>query len=208
MNRAEAITEIQRGIGFRSDKQDEIISALAQAQELLEGGTSLPWFIISEDETINLVAENGTFTLPTNFIREVEETGEDSFSVNDLMYINKVDYTAAKSRFGLSTAGYPSCYALRRNSLVFFPAPDTDIEITWSYYAKQDSLSTASTNSWLDNIPYLLIGMAGKRVATQLRDMAAVSAFADMESTWAGNYLRKLTAREEANRQYALGSGL
>jgi hypothetical protein len=208
MDRTAAIADVHRGIGFRADQTDNIIAALAKAQDELETGTSLPWFIISEDETITLAAGSGTFTLPTNFIREVEDEGLDSFANSDLSHLDRVDYDMALAQYGDSTYSYPLVYALRKDSLQFFPVPVTELTLTWSYYARQDSLLSATTNAWLDRFPHLLIGMAGVDVASNLRDATAVAKFSKQVNDWRPLLIREMSAREMSNRRYAMGSAL
>lgn len=209
MTRDEAIAEIKRGIGYRSDKTDEIIAKLVMAQEEMERGKSLPWFLVSEDEDIEIAGGDPAVALPVNFIREVDDTGLDTFYHNDNIHLNKMDYSAALAKYqNVPFRDYPSAYAIRKNTIVFFPTPDVDMTLTWSYYAKAASLSAAAGNAWLDNFPYLLIGKAGKAIAANLRDVNAVSYFADMERTWMPIYFNELAAREEANTVTAVGQYL
>lgn len=212
MLRSAAIAEIQRGIGYRSDKTDEIVAKLQAAQRELEGASTLPWFLLLEDESIALTAGDGTFTLPSNFIREFEDLGFPGSVVistnTELIHVRKLDYDEAYSVYAGADAGTPLVYALRKSTLEFFPAPLVDTTLYWSYYAKASTLNSDIENVWLANVPDLLIGMAGRAIAEDLRDPDAVAKFGARETLWKTWLLREMASREAANRTYGLGSSL
>lgn len=211
MTRDEVVTEIKRGLGYRSDKTDEIISKLRLAQIELEKGKTLPWFLILEDEEMTLIAGDGTFILPSNFIREVEDQGFPGqlFLTRDVDVVHpkKLPYDQAYSIYAGAEEGTPLVYSLRGSSLVFFPPPSEDITMFWSYYAKQDDLLTAATNGWTENAPDVLIGLAGMMIAGDLEHTSAQQKFAATYALASQSLFREIVARDEANMTYSLGGG-
>lgn len=210
MTRDEAIALVHRGLGFRSDQTQNIIASLVKAQTMLEHGEELPWFIVSEDETLSLSSATQSVDLPANFIREVEDTGLNDFYVQDYSRLVKVDYDVGAAMYATATitSEFPRHYAIREASFYFWPAVSTDTTLVWSYYARQESLLSAAGNVWLDKVPYLLVAMAGKDLASDLRDISATQKFAADEQTWRRSYLNALAARQTANQPMSLGAAL
>jgi len=208
MTMNEVIAEIQRGLGYRSDKTDEIKSKLRLAQDELERGKTLPWFIVNEDETISLTAGVSTWTLPNNFIREVDDFGApySTFtSDGDVITLKKIPYDVGYATYGGADPGEIVAYSRRAGSLQFWPSPDEDTELTISYYAKQDNPATASTNAWSENAPELLIGLAGMKIAADLYDDRAMQKFTVMYAQAKDSLFKEIVAEDDANMQYSLG---
>lgn len=170
MLRSEAIGIIQRGLGFRSDLEDEIVAALQEAQRLVELGRTLPRFLLQEDESFAVTSGSADIALPEGFIRE--EKGETFFytdaTTNNRVYLEKFT-NLQRLRETLSTddieAGKPQAYYLRKATVAILPERDTSYTLTWSYYKKADLLDTDIENAWLEFAPDILIGKAGMSVA-------------------------------------------
>lgn len=207
----EVIAEIKRGLGYRSDKTDEIKAKLYLAQQELERGQTLPLFIVLEDETISLSADVGTWELPSNFIRELDDFGApySTFTVDgDVVNLKKLPYDVGYAQYSGADAGAPVAYSRRANTLRFWPTPDEDTTITISYYAKQDDPRTASTNAWSENAPGLLIGLAGMMVAADVEHDRAEAKFARIYALARKSVFNEIVAQEDANMQYSLGGAL
>lgn len=215
MDRDQAVQEVAQGLGMRRDLGDLIIQRLIQAQTSLEGGRSLPWFIINEDSPIELVADQYQYDLSDAFIREVDDFGQRSspyltFGTGDSSHVNKVDYDDAVAQYGFSSAsGTPAVYALRSNSIFFWPTPDQAYSYRWSFYQKQASLAnnvSEDENAWLKHCPYLLIGKAGKYMSRVTRDPDSYKLFDDQEREWTDWLTREMAAREQANQVVVMGA--
>jgi hypothetical protein len=207
MLRSEVITEIQNGLGFRSDKEDEIILALRQVQVEMEGAHTLPWFLLEEDQTLSITAGNPSVSLPTGFIRIPEEERiylVDS-STNHVSYLERYDFDRAKEYFSTRTITESRGYALRKDSIYVFPTPTVDTTLYYSYYKKDDVLTVDIENQWLANVPYLFVGKAGGIVAKQLRDADAVGIFGQMEQKWFKWLMDEIAARDMSDRPMAVG---
>lgn len=217
MLRSAAATIIKRGLGFRTDLDDEIVSALQQAQRLLEQGRSLPDFLKEEDATLTVTSGTGDIAFPTGFIREIQ--GE-TFHRTDATTgrIVKLEKFIDLSLIGQTLVtpetdpGAPVAYYVRKASFAFFPERDADYNLTWSYYKKADELTSDIENAWLANSPDTLIGRAGMLIAEDLGSDPGMKAryekFKNLHDiAWRGMF-SETVLREEANYPAAMGSRL
>lgn len=208
MTMDEVIAEIKRGLGYRSDKTDEIKAKLRLAQDELERGKTLPRFLINEDESIALTADTNTWTLPSNFIREVDDFGDPNSqfdSDGDIVNLERLPYDVGYSRYGGADAGSVVAYSKRGSTFVFWPTPDEDTTLTISYYAHADDPATASSNAWSENAPGLLIGLAGMMIAADVHDDPAQQKFAVQYAQAKDSLFKEIVADEDANMSYSLG---
>lgn len=212
MNRSAAVARIQRGLGFRSDRSDEIVSALKEAQRLLERGTTLPYFLLQEDESLVFPSGTAGVTLPSRFLREKDGEGPHfTTTENKRLYLEKIDQYTADVRFFDADAGKPIAYVLRKNTIIAYPERDTSYTTTWSYYQGAVSLDNDVENAWLEEeygAPEVLIGAAGISIAKDLRNAPAVELFTLMfNAAWRG-MLGDMFEREAENLPLAMGSKL
>lgn len=214
MTKDDVITRIKRGLGFRTDLDDAIVDALVEAQMLLEGATTLPWFI---EKAATLYTSNdglisGTVAasvpLPSDFIRIVEDEGFRYLETSEQngLWLHRRPYDESRTYYLEDDAQAPIAYTLRGASIVFFPAPDEVYPLDWTYYAKQEALTgTAATNQWLINVPYLLIGMAGRTVAKDLEYTESAAKFEIQMLTWRDWLQREMAMREQAHMPRKMG---
>lgn len=201
MTRDEAVARIKLGLDFRTGTVDDanLVARLVESQRLLEKGKDLPRFLRQEDQTLIVEAEDGTVTLPTGFLREVD--GEGPAWTNEYgqrVGLEKMRMEEAQLRFDTVSAGRPRAYVIRKTSLFFFPIADAEYELSWSYYKSATALSTGSTeNEWLANAPEILIGHAGMRYAKDLGNVEAAERFLELfneawNAQFAEDYEREL----------------
>lgn len=187
MLRDEAVARIQRGLGFRTDKAAEIISALQEAQRLLQTGKTLPRFLLTRAQPLAVVAGTATVALPDDFLRRATEEPdiyyqEDSQSIPRWTQWRKL-VDAAKAYEPLDR-GAVQIAVLETSTIRFYPTPDQSRTVYWNYYKKAALLTTNVENEWLDddNMPEAIIGVAGGIIARDLSDDKALALFMDMES--------------------------
>jgi len=212
MLRSAAVTQIYRGLSFRnsSTKLDNaIIDALQQAQSDLEQGATLPtWIITYDDTSIAGVAGVNNAALPASFLREVEDEplfllDEDG---NETYELERGEYNQLRSVWrGITSRSTPYAYARRSNEIVVFPTPNVDWTLKWGFYAKQTLLDNDVENAWLKNVPYLMIAMAGLKVAADLQDVAATAKFQALFNRHNGKYLADIVVDEMAGRTFIMG---
>jgi hypothetical protein len=212
MDRDTAVIRIRRGLSFRStDRNDEIIDALKEAQRELEGAKTLPWFMIEEDATLSLLADASTVSIPDGFIKEVEDEGiRYTDDDGDVHFLTKKPFDEAKTFYARATsteiAQGPVAYSLRKSTIYFWPSPVTSaFTFTWSYFKAATLLTTNVENVWLANVPDLLIGRAGMIIAHDLRDVDAKTGFTDMYKFWRAWLDARIAEREDAGMPRAMG---
>jgi hypothetical protein len=207
MDRDTAVARIQQKLGFRTDLVSQIQQALQDAQDQLERGATLPWFLIQEDQTFVITpsvpasATPQEYALPTTFIRDVDEQDGtlrwQKQKPGPQVFLERLDYAVAEKRFYGKTVvtydegvviipsedtqfspGTPIAYVVRANTVRIYPGPDITYNLLWSYYAHDDNITGSNmTNNWLTFAPYLLIGEAGSLIAEDTRDKEAFDAF-------------------------------
>lgn len=180
MLRSLAVARIQQGLGFRSDRAEEIISALQEEQRDLEKGKTLPRFLLVEDQALSLLTGENAVVLPTGFIRRFDMPRYTPLSSTVPVFIPWRTYDQAFRAYIQSDPAGPKVAALRQASVYFFPEADRDYDLTWTYYKAADLLTADIENAWLLNAPELLIGGAGMRIAKDMRNQSAIQLFSDI----------------------------
>lgn len=181
MTRDEAVTRIQEGLGFRTDRATTIIARLQEAQRNLERGKTLPKFLLVEDQTLSYLTGTSTVDLPDNFLRRADKDLRYLPSTSDrYQFVPWKSFDDAYKAYANSDPAGPKVAVLRNDSIYFFPAADRDYTLYWTYYIKDEILDTNIENIWLANAPDLLIGFAGARMARDLRNKSAESLFGTM----------------------------
>jgi hypothetical protein len=209
MLRSLAVARIQRGLGFRSDLEDEIISALQEAQRLLELGRTLPFFLLQEDEALSITSGSGALALPTGFIREKDDEGPHLVDDDGKLYfMEKMDFERAKLTFDSDDPGRPLAYVLRKATMLVYPERDTTYDGTWSYYKGADVLTSDIENAWLQYAPETLIGAGGLIIAKDARNPSAVQIFSEMLGVANAGQFAESILRDEANKPRNMGSNL
>lgn len=212
MNRATAVSTIQQLLGFRSDLETEIITALQQAQVELEAEAELPWFLVSEVSQITTTVDESRVPLPTDFIKEAsEEEGGglflfDSAADEDEQWtpLEKVNLSAIRAMYQ-SSDGTPAVYALDDQYFRLGPIPDDAYVLKMIFYQKDDILDSNIENKWLSKAPEILVGIAGRKIAEAVRDAGALQTFANMEARGRKRLEDFAVARQEEGRTRQMG---
>src|SRR5262245_49014125 len=187
MDRSTAIQRVKDGLGFKSGTSldSRIVSRLSEAQRKFEKGQTLPKFLIVEDFSDTLAAGTHTIPKPTGFLRMVEDQ-RPHFTAADsdvpVFLTRKTNYADAIQDNIRETDDptKPSVYVIRKTVIDFINTADIDYEIVFSYFKAGDDLLTNTSNVWLDNIPELLIGESGRRIAADARNKTAMDLFTTM----------------------------
>lgn len=207
MDRDTAVARIQEKTGFRSDRVAEITNALQEAQDELEKGQTLPWFLLQEDQIFTItppvtpVATPLEVTLPSGFIKESDDQEGNlrwpQTTPGPSVFVQKMDLKEAETFFfaqrrvwwddgvqvvqpaaNTLVAGVPTVYVLRKATIRVYPGPDKVYNLLWNYYTHDSRLDASNvTNQWLTYAPQLLLGRAGIMFASSVRDSDAVSYF-------------------------------
>ena len=210
MNRTAAVNRIKQGVGFRSDLDTVIISALQEAQRELEGGQTLPWFLLQEDQTFAITTVNlGAVPLPTGFLQFHKDEGPRTVDPTTLTdrFLTAKPYDEAKEFYKTTENGPPLAFTLRSTTVKFWPTPDAAYNVTASYYKRAALLDSDIENAWLADTgcPDLLIARAGLIVAVDLENETSTKKFAAMFTKWQSWLIAQMTDREESVAPRAMG---
>jgi hypothetical protein len=204
MFRAEAITIIKRGLGFRQTQDAAIIAALKEAQRDLELGQTLPNWLLEFDVPVIVAADTGLATTPPGFIRLHED-----YPVWHQPYVGANLIELGRKRG--NEAGLPyhknvPYFVLRdKETLEFVPPLATDSLAYVTYYKGAALLDSNLENEWLKFAPNYLIGLAGAKVAGDVRDKGAMEKFGIMAKIGSRGLLGDIIEDELAGRPLILG---
>lgn len=199
MLRSEAIADIQRTLGYRSDKHDEIVLTLKKAQNQLETGLTPPWFL-EEEEPLATVGGQPRVALPDDFWVERDPGPHIGGS-----FLIKRGEREAILAHGKSSGSQPSIYTLQPAHLKLYPIPDAAYTITFPYYKHDTVLDTDIENGWLKHAPLVLIGSAGVLLAADLRNATAMAKFSEQLQTGQELMYRQQGQHETANYRVVMG---
>ena len=213
MTRDEAVTIIQQQLGFRTDLTASIITTMKLAQQQLEVGPTLPWFLLSEKSFILTAAEEERVPVPTEFIEEYEESAlvyvpDDTTAEHVILGKRDLD-TLLKEFSSVNDPAItrePQFYAIRGVYFILFPTPDDIYRIQMTYYKKGLSLDTNIENVWLKHIPYLLIGKTGGMLPAPIKTDKMMVQFQTWENEGRLTIFGKDESRTHTGRDdYAMG---
>lgn len=185
----------------------KIITEMKFVQEqLLENAIILPWFLISEFETISTTANEERLPIPPGFLREHEECSLWIYNTSAVRWdpLTRDDYDFLSNKF--PTAGTPSNYALDGAYFRLKPTPNDIFTIRTRFYLRDTTLSSNIQNNWLLYASDLLVAEVGKLMSINyLKDVELGKVFiADI--TRAQNRLGIVDeARKHTNRDYMMG---
>lgn len=214
----ELVTRIARRVRRKAESgsnfHTEIIDELLHAQNKLEEGVTLPWFLHVEEtesqaadiETIDVVAE-----LSSTFIRFLDD--------DPLLFLNPAatanaelleitqnsEFRIMKQRFP-ETGLLPKEFVLIGKDIFIRPIPTQAITYTVRFYRKDPTVPLeGATTLWSTNFSDLLMNMAGKEIAWTLRDDTAVKKFETDFAFAYLQYIKAVTARENAGQLHVMG---
>lgn len=219
MQGSEAVSRIKEGLGFLSGSHHDnrIIARLNEAQREFEKGKSLPKFLLQEDETLALAADEHEIALPTGFLRVFDDEKPHYLPTNSTIpvFLTRKYYTDAalayqQYRSGAVeiTARAPEVYVIRKSTIDFLAPADDDYTITWSYFKAADAITSGAENEWLASVPELMVGEAGLRMARDVRDADAIAIFKDMRDMAYRAFLSEMVVEEIADGPIEMGAGL
>lgn len=215
MNCSQALDLLMSRLGNRTQptlRSTCLLEMVLAQQTQLEGGLTLPWFLLSEELTTQTPSDGveRRVSLPTDFIREAEEQAllivADDGSEKEVV---KDDYDILVQKHGYDAQStLPLEYALSGNYIHLFPIPTVQRTLRMRCYIRdavpQDS--TGSENNWLKYAADLLIAETGIVIASQhLKDPETAQTFVGMQTRARDRLFKASVARDEANRMRSAG---
>lgn len=194
-------------LGARTDAitRASCLLEMELAQTRFESEAFLPWFLLSEDATVNTVADERRIEVPADFLREHDD-GHLFVLGADGKYtaLAKGDYDTLLNDYGFDGTGeYPEAYSLVGDYFALFPIPTQIVQLRLSKYFARDvaPLDEGTENKWLKHVPQLLLADTGLVMASQhLRDADVIQMFSAQRTEAYQALMNFNTAREEANR--------
>lgn len=213
MTGAEALTMLMARLGGRTNTtlRANILLEMKQTQKRLERGPFLPWFLITDDDSLTLTANSRIRALPTNFLRELDEEGLVEIQDEDDEWVSctKEDYDYLYGKYGSDeTSELPLEYALVGSDLHFFPIPEVASPIRLSYYgAATDIADDSSEPAWLKYAADWIMGETGIIVASLhvREDADVVGYFTSLAKAGRDAVYAAHIARQEANTNRNMG---
>ena len=219
MIRSEAEDQIRETLGRTgTDLRTEIIFAMNLAKRQLEGAPELPWFLLTEVSSVTCTAGDERLQVPTKFLREAEEdSGLFIYNTSDLdadnpdewIALQKWDNETLRDNYSDQTVALdqPTHYALVGDYFKLYPVPDEAYTLKMIYYSQDTDFSSGSDteNEWLKWAPDVIIGKAGKWVATRKRDIKARKMFEEDYREALARMMIENEARRQANWTQGMG---
>ena len=209
MTRDEAVTRMQRSLGFRTGLVTTLRDALVDAQSLLELEAFLPWFLLTEIASITTTANEERVPLPSNFLQEFEDGTLyffDSSAAADEQYTplakDDIDFLR-KELPGEGTE--PLAYGMDDSYFRLFPTLTAAVTLKIIYYKEDTKLTSNLENKWLKYAHDVMRGKAGMEVAGDVRDDKAFAIFQKLHDEGMVRLIRQDEARRSANRRYVMG---
>ncbi len=209
MDATAAISRIKRGLGFRTDLDTEILSALNEAQRELEQGKTLPRWLLVEDATLTLLANSNTVNLPDNFLRRSGRIRYTTQYSQLPAWVSWKGLDDTLEAYDVVEMGAPRVAVLRNTTIYFAPTSENNYTLTWDYYKRATALTAGGdTNEWLadTNMPELLIGTAGIKMALDTRDKDALAIFSRMQTQAKDALFKEIILQDELDTPRVLGA--
>jgi len=214
MNFDEMIDVVGRRLGNRTDLDTWILSEMKLAQDALEDGDVIPWFLqTTADVTITNGTEYGTGPLPTGFIQEIEEEGfwlkdfTTTLRVYELIKAEPKILIQSTIDNELPNNNTPGFYALGEGAILTYPISTNATEtIDVHFYAKDTTVpaNDATTNAWATNAAELLIAETGMRIAPYLDNKAALASFNSSRNEAMGRLVKTHEMKQAANQSMSM----
>jgi len=220
MTRDEAVALLKTRLKRTADTAiDAVIVAEMQFAQytILEGGITLPWFLLSEHLRAVTVVNEQRLVLPDTswqtpgrtFLREYEEgalwvyQGEDEPDL-PWLELKKDDYDSLQNAY--PGTGLPRYYTVDDGYFYLFPTPDAEYQMRIRAYMREQPLSTNIENKWLKYAADWLIAETGALVAAHyLRDERTAQQMLAQSQLASKRVFLSNEARAHANRDYAMG---
>lgn len=196
-------------LGQRTDLDAMIYREVRQAQRTLEKTPPYPWFLLTSLSTDYSTQSN---TLPTDFIETLDDTLYILKATADVTaYTTPARVTGGYLEHVITSStntGRPRNFTLLGTSLFLYGPPDVSYSVFLPYYAKDDVLAGAlSENLWTTYAEDVLIAIAGRQVARNIRDAERAAEFYDDGVEAKKRMGQETTSRLEAMRRAVIGSG-
>lgn len=208
-------------IKYRVSRQDDssintrIIDELAAAQESLECGTTLPWFL-NVQAALNVLGAHDTFSLLSfdRFLRIAEDdfalrvenlTIADGEPLVKLTRQDTYEKLIENSTGMADAATFPDSYCVLGHTVHVRKKQVVDRTYHLSYFKQDvDVPATGVTTLWTRYLPELIMAEAGINIARYLRDKEALQIFTSLRGVKYAEFVRRNQALQDADENYVM----
>ncbi len=191
-----------------------ILAELIAAQETLEDGTTLPWFLHTQASR-SVVGVHDSFSLSSypGFLRVAEDdfglrvedlTREDE----TLVKLQRQDTYGQLLRYSsgeADAATLPDSYCILGTTVHVRKKQVVDRTYYLSYYREDVTIPAVGNSTlWTINVPDLIMAEAGINVARYLRDSEALQLFTALRGAKYAEMVRRNQALQDADQNYVM----
>lgn len=205
------VARIQRDLGFRDDLEAEIIKELEQARIRNEDDPALgnPWFL-KREVTLVTVAGTQTVAIDPEYIRLDEDsyiwlydsTADPGEEYTTQLVVDSIGVL----RGNYAGEGAPEAVAILDQELLVFPVPDDVYTLKFYAFFRDDPIVAGGTETqWLKYASDMMMGEAGARIASPLRDKWAWDSFNKMRDEGRVQLMRKIIDHELEGQRPVMG---
>jgi hypothetical protein len=191
-----------------------IVDELAAAQESLECGTTLPWFL-NVQASFEVVGAHDSLALSNypGFLRIAED--DFAFRVEDLtrsdetiIKLTRQDTFEQLLRYSAGVADeatLPEAYCVL-GTTAHIRKKQVVSRTYWLSYYRQDptAIAVGGSTLWTINVPDLIMAEAGIHVARYLRDSEALQIFNGLRGAKYAEMVRRNQALQDADQNYVM----
>ncbi len=196
-----------------SNLQSEIIDELVHAQNKLEEGATLPWFLKHMEEeavlaNVDVIDTDGD--LAASFIR-FQDDRPVTYTDPTGVATEKVDLPQQSELLILfqrypGTGLLPKEFTLDEDNILLRPIPTQAITYQVRMFRKDPTVPAEGTTTlWSINFSDLLMNLAGREIAWSLRDDVAQARFTEDLVVARREYIKSVAAREDAGQVHIMG---
>ena len=209
MLRSVAVEQVRYNMGNQQTNiNDQIIANMQFVQEfVLEGDTFKPWFLLSEDSTIQTTAEEDRLPQPSDFLMEYEQGSlmieYEAPAAGSLpsRYCPLKKRTTDSAYSAFSGDGKPQLYATSGKYFRLFPRPDKSYYIMMRYYQRDVALTTDIENLWLEWAADWLIAETALKTAHDIGNTDSIKKLEGMVARARDRVMTEDIARKEVNHE-------
>lgn len=211
---------LRRGVGIGTNLETEIIDELVHAQEKLEDGPTLPWFLLDR-KTKTVVGVHSEVTLDTDFVdfirvwdggRGLEVldssiTSADAEKFKIIPFDDDLTVVLQKQSGSVTNDITLPKIAFQEGDTIFI-RQEQKIDRTYrlhAYWRDPTPPATGATTLWSKNFADLLMNMAGREIAWTLRDDASEARFEKDLNVARTQFIRAVAARADAGQEHEMG---
>lgn len=211
---------LRRGVGSGTNLHTEIIDELVHAQEKLEDGPTLPWFLLRRP-TLDVAGVHAVVPLTGNFLDfiriwdggrglevldpNITDADTEPYKIipldDDLTVVLQKQSGSVTDSITL-----PKIAFLEGEQ--FFIRQEQKIDRTYrlhAYFKDPTPPAEGATTLWSKFFGDLLMNMAGREVAWTLRDEASEVRFEKDLNVARSQFIRAVAARADAGQEHVMG---